>query len=289
MNPTSIFKSISGVAGNAAGALSSGAAGGIEDALKKEVCKILQADKDEITESAIKAIDDKIKESSDTLLAPVIETIKEIIKTEVTNQLAEDKENEKISRGNAQPGTIPTQDGLPSVEPSTSENRLLEEEIEPTNSIEETPIIENKPEETPIIEKKPEETPIIENKSEETPIIENKPEETPIIENKPLEQSVSDQATKIKDEALKTATNEANKLKERAMDELKKKAAEKLGPFGNFVTGLAPGIIKTGGTKKQRTKPIKTKNRSKRVKYGSGNKTAYSKKGGRRSTKRLRK
>jgi hypothetical protein len=73
-----MFNGLKNLVGSGTGAISSGATKGVEETMKKELCALMQQDKDEITGIVVKAIKDKIAEDK-SIIQPIIDTIKNAV------------------------------------------------------------------------------------------------------------------------------------------------------------------------------------------------------------------
>jgi len=73
-----ILNKIKMLVGAGTSAVSSGAAEGIEETMKKELCALMQKDKDEITGIVTKAIGDKIAEDK-TIIQPIIDAVRDML------------------------------------------------------------------------------------------------------------------------------------------------------------------------------------------------------------------
>ena len=75
-----MFNGLKNLVGSGTGAISSGATKGVEETMKKELCALMQQDKDEITGIVVKAIKDKILEDK-SIIQPIIDSIRDVVKT----------------------------------------------------------------------------------------------------------------------------------------------------------------------------------------------------------------
>ena len=75
-----MFSGLKNLVSSGTGAVSSGASAGIEETMKKELCALMQQDKDEITGIVVKAIKDKILEDK-SIIQPIIDSIRDAVKT----------------------------------------------------------------------------------------------------------------------------------------------------------------------------------------------------------------
>jgi len=73
-----ILNKIKMLVGAGTSAASSGAAEGVEETMKKELCALMQKDKDEITGIVTKAIGDKITEDK-TIIQPIIDAVRDML------------------------------------------------------------------------------------------------------------------------------------------------------------------------------------------------------------------
>ena len=73
-----ILNKIKMLVGAGTSAASSGAAEGVEETMKKELCALMQKDKDEITGIVTKAIGDKIAEDK-TIIQPIIDAVRDML------------------------------------------------------------------------------------------------------------------------------------------------------------------------------------------------------------------
>jgi hypothetical protein len=73
-----ILNKIKMLVGAGTSAVSSGATEGIEETMKKELCALMQKDKDEITGIVTKAIGDKIAEDK-TIIQPIIDAVRDML------------------------------------------------------------------------------------------------------------------------------------------------------------------------------------------------------------------
>jgi hypothetical protein len=73
-----ILNKIKMLVGAGTSAVSSGAAEGVEETMKKELCALMQKDKDEITGIVTKAIGDKITEDK-TIIQPIIDAVRDML------------------------------------------------------------------------------------------------------------------------------------------------------------------------------------------------------------------
>jgi hypothetical protein len=78
-----MFNGLKNLVGSGTGAISSGATKGVEETMKKELCALMQQDKDEITGIVVKAIKDKIAEDK-SIIQPIIDTIKNAVNSELS-------------------------------------------------------------------------------------------------------------------------------------------------------------------------------------------------------------
>ena len=276
----SMFSTLSNAAGDVGAAVSSGAGDGIAKNIEKEICAILREDKSDITESAIKAIDDEIKQKSTEILQPIVDTVKEIVKSEVEKQLAEEKDKQKSDGTKSNEDAVEERASAPGTSPEKASGPAETTEENPAETTEEKPVetTEEKPVET--TEEKPATT-------EEKPATTEEKTESPKTD-------IAEKADEMKDKALALATDKANEVKDKALDlanekskELKDKAMSELSnKFGNLgnISSMASKLVK-GGTKKLKNKRRLTK---KKAIYGPRCKTLYYKNGGKRKTRRSR-
>jgi len=99
------------LAGDSAGALGSGAAKEIEETVKTEICKILQADKDEIINITTKAIKDKIANEEPEFLKELVQPIVDIIKENIENEKLEEEAKEGTDEPAKEGTDEPVKDG----------------------------------------------------------------------------------------------------------------------------------------------------------------------------------
>jgi hypothetical protein len=82
-----MFNGLKNLVGSGTGAISSGATKGVEETMKKELCALMQQDKDEITGIVVKAIKDKIAEDK-SIIQPIIDIIKNAVNSEISEPAA---------------------------------------------------------------------------------------------------------------------------------------------------------------------------------------------------------
>jgi hypothetical protein len=102
------------LASDSGASLGTGAAKGIEETVKTEICKILQADKDEIINITTKAIKDKIANEDPEFLKefvqPIVDIIKENIEKEKLEEPAKEGTEEPAKEGTEEPAKEGTEE-----------------------------------------------------------------------------------------------------------------------------------------------------------------------------------